>query len=175
MYMLGPDIDAITNTPTGVPIAELLLRTTGSVRATAGLTCLLGLLFVCCLTNNVTTASRQLWYVNPQTRSPSADRPRSFARDKGIPFHAYFAQVSPTKNTPVRSTVFTLSFTCLMSLFNIGSAVALATLTSLSLTGLISSYQLAIVSRLSARIRNAKLPPSRFDLGKLRSRDAATR
>lgn len=62
-----------------------------------------------------------------------------------------------------------------MSLFNIGSAVALATLTSLSLTGLISSCQIAIVSRLSARIRNAKLPPSRFDLSKLRPRDAATR
>lgn len=32
MYMLGPDIDAITNTPTGVPIAELLLRLSVRVR-----------------------------------------------------------------------------------------------------------------------------------------------
>ena len=66
MYVLGPDIDAIRNTPTGVPVVELLLRTTGSVIATTVLTCLLCLLFVCCLTNNVTTASRQLWYVNPR-------------------------------------------------------------------------------------------------------------
>lgn len=61
MYILGPDIQAIRDTPTGVPVVEVLLRTTGSVRATAILSCLLALLFVCCLTNNVTTASRQLW------------------------------------------------------------------------------------------------------------------
>lgn len=65
MYVLGPDIDAIRNTPTGVPVVELLLRTTGSVIATTVLTCLLCLLFVCCLTNNMTTASRQLWYADP--------------------------------------------------------------------------------------------------------------
>ncbi|KAL1581939.1 hypothetical protein WHR41_09376 [Cladosporium halotolerans] len=150
MCVLGPDIDAIRNTRTGVPVVELLLRTTGSVSATVVLTCLLGLLFVCCLTNNVTTASRQLW---------------SFARDKGVPFHQYFSWVSPTKNTPMRSTVFTLLLTCVLSLFNTFSAVALTTLTSLSLTGLISSYLLTVVAMLSARIRRATLPPSRFDLG----------
>lgn len=69
MYVLGPDIEAIRDTPTGVPVVEVLLRTTGSVRATVVLTCLLGLLFVCCLTNNVTTGSRQLWYADPRTCS----------------------------------------------------------------------------------------------------------
>jgi hypothetical protein len=67
MYVLGPDIQAIRDTPTGVPVVEVLLRTTGSVRATAVVSCLLGLLFVCCLTNNVTTGSRQLWWAVPPT------------------------------------------------------------------------------------------------------------
>jgi hypothetical protein len=61
MYVLGPDIEAIRDTPTGVPVVEILLRTTGSTSATAVLTCLLGLLFFFCLTNALTTASRQLW------------------------------------------------------------------------------------------------------------------
>lgn len=64
MCVLGPDVQAIRDTPTGVPVVEVLLRTTGSVPATAAMTCMLGLLFVFCLTNNVTTASRQLWYVS---------------------------------------------------------------------------------------------------------------
>lgn len=61
MSVLGSDVDAIRNTPTGVPVVEVLLRTTGSVRATAVFACLLAVLFVGCLTNNVTTGSRQLW------------------------------------------------------------------------------------------------------------------
>lgn len=61
MCVLGPDVDAIRNTPTGVPVVEVLLRTTGSAKAAAVFSCLLGLLFVACLTNNVTTGSRQLW------------------------------------------------------------------------------------------------------------------
>ncbi|KAM0714581.1 hypothetical protein Q7P37_009877 [Cladosporium fusiforme] len=151
MYVLGPDIDAIRNTPTGVPVVEVLLRTTGSVQATAAFSCLVGLLFVCCLTNNVTTGSRQLW---------------SFARDKGIPFHEYFAKVSPTKETPVRAIMFTLAITAVLSLFNIGSTVALSTLVSLSLTGLVTSYTLTILSILSYRIRGGRLPASRFNLGR---------
>jgi hypothetical protein len=61
MYVLGPDVQAIRDTPTGVPVVEILLRTTGNTLATAVLTCLLGLLFVFCLTNALTTGSRQLW------------------------------------------------------------------------------------------------------------------
>lgn len=63
--------------------------------------------------------------------------------------------------------MFTLGVTVLLSLFNIFSNVALATLTSLSLTGLISSYLLTVISILSYRIRGRSLPASSFNLGKL--------
>lgn len=92
---------------------------------------------------------------------------RSFARDKGIPFHAYFAKVSKKRETPVRATMFTLGLTAVLSLFNLIPAVALSTLTSLSLTGLVSSYLLTVLSILSYRIRGQRLPASRFNLGKL--------
>lgn len=91
---------------------------------------------------------------------------RSFARDKGFPFHAFFAKVSPTKETPVRATMFTLALTALLSLFNMASNVALATLVSLSLTGLITSYMLTVISILSFRIRGERLPTTHFNLGK---------
>lgn len=67
LCVLGPDVEAIRATPTGVPVVEVLLRSTGNVLVTTVLTCLLGLLFVCCLTNNVTTGSRQLWYGRSST------------------------------------------------------------------------------------------------------------
>lgn len=64
LCVLGPDVEAIRATPTGVPAVEVLLRSTGNVLVTTVVTCLLGLLFVCCTTNNVTTSSRQLWYAH---------------------------------------------------------------------------------------------------------------
>lgn len=93
---------------------------------------------------------------------------RSFARDKGIPLHAYFARVSPTKKTPVRATIFTLGLTAGLSTFNTFSAVALSTLVSLSLTGLVTSYLLTVISILIHRMRGERLRPSGFDLGKPR-------
>lgn len=67
---------------------------------------------------------------------------------------------------PERATVFTLALTAVLSLFNVFSSVALSTLTSLSLTGLISSYLLTVISVLSYRLRGQKFPPSRFNLGR---------
>jgi choline transport protein len=93
---------------------------------------------------------------------------RSFARDKGIPLHAYFAHVCPTKKTPVRAIMFTLGLTAGLSTFNTFSPVALSTLVSLSLTGLVTSYLLTVISILSYRIRGERLRPSGFNLGKPR-------
>ena len=62
--------------------------------------------------------------------------------------------------------IFTYAITCALSLFIIGSPVAFAILTSLSLTGLISSYLLAVGCVLAKRIRGEEFPLGRFDLGK---------
>jgi len=60
---------------------------------------------------------------------------------------------------------FTFAITVVLSLFIIGSPVAFSLLTSLSLTGLISSYLLAVTCVLAKRLRGERLPPSRFSLG----------
>lgn len=62
---------------------------------------------------------------------------------------------------------FTFGITVVLSLFIIGSPVAFSILTSLSLTGLISSYLLAVGCVLAKRIRGEQFPPGRFNLGNL--------
>lgn len=151
MFTIGPDVDSVLNTSFGQPWVQIVYNATGSYAAAMALACLVGLLIVCCLINNVTTASRQLW---------------SFARDGGVPFSSFFAQVRPGWDVPVNAMVFTFTITIILSLFIIGSPVAFSLLTSLSLTGLISSYLLAITCVLAKRIRGEPFPPGRFNLGR---------
>ena len=61
MFTIGPDTDAVLNTPLGVPWVQVIYNATYSHAASMTFACLVGLLLTCCLINNVTTASRQLW------------------------------------------------------------------------------------------------------------------
>jgi len=61
---------------------------------------------------------------------------------------------------------FTFFITVVLSLFIIGSPVAFSILTSLSLTGLISSYLMVVVCVLWKRFRGEQFPPGKFNLGK---------
>lgn len=151
MFTIGEDVDAILSTRLGVPWVQILYNATNSYAATMTLTCIVGFLITCCLINNVTTASRQLW---------------SFARDGGIPCSPFFAKVQSGWDVPVNAMVFTLGITVILSLFIIGSPVAFSILTSLSLTGLISSYLLAVTCVLWKRARGEQFPPGRFNLGR---------
>ncbi|KAK6433846.1 hypothetical protein LTR95_009976, partial [Oleoguttula sp. CCFEE 5521] len=143
MFTLGPDDDAVLDTRLGVPYVQVLYNATNSYAATMVLTCLVGLLLTCCLVNNITTASRQLW---------------SFARDGGIPGSRWIARVKPRWDVPVNAMTFTFIVTTCLSLFIIGSPVAFALLTSLSLTGLISSYLMAILCIFAKRLRGESFP-----------------
>ncbi|KAK5120617.1 hypothetical protein LTR85_005975 [Meristemomyces frigidus] len=151
MFTIGPDTSTVLATPLGAPWVQIVYNATNSYAATMTFALLVGLLFTCCLINNVTTASRQLW---------------SFARDGGIPYSSVFARVRPGWDVPVNAMAFTLGITVVLSLFIIGSPVAFSILTSLSLTGLISSYLLAVGCVLAKRIRGEQFPPGRFNLGK---------
>jgi len=92
---------------------------------------------------------------------------RSFARDGGVPFGAFFAKVRPGWDVPVNAMAFTWGITVILSLVIIGSPVAFSILTSLSLTGLISSYLLAVCCIFAKRIRGEQFPPGRFNLGRV--------
>lgn len=48
----------------------------------------------------------------------------AFARDNGLPFSPWLGRVHHTWRVPLNSIVFTIIFTCVVSLINIGSAAA---------------------------------------------------
>ncbi|KAK5740131.1 hypothetical protein LTR17_004843 [Elasticomyces elasticus] len=152
MFTVGPDVESVLSTPYGQPWVQIVHNATNSYAASMTFALVVGLLLTCCLINNVTTASRQLW---------------SFARDGGVPFGPFFATVRPGWDVPVNAMACTWGITVVMSLFIIGSPVAFSILTSLSLTGLISSYLIAVCCIFAKRIRRERFPPGRFDLGKI--------
>jgi choline transport protein len=78
MSMLGDDIPGILTTPLGQPWIQVLLNATESKVHTSILTAVVCLLLLFCAINQVTTSSRQLF---------------AFARDKGLPFSDFLADV----------------------------------------------------------------------------------
>lgn len=77
----------------------------------------------------VATSSRQLY---------------AFARDRGVPFHGWFATVRPGWDIPLNALLFTFVVTSLLSLINIGSETALNSITGLQTNAMLSSYVCSI-------------------------------
>lgn len=73
------DIDKVLESETGFPFIQVFLNATGSVRATTGMTVVIMIMQFCAAISNVATTSRQIY---------------SFARDNGLPFSHFLAQVS---------------------------------------------------------------------------------
>jgi choline transport protein len=78
MSTLGSDVSALLTTPLGQPWIQVLLSATESTVGTSIMTAVLCLLLLFCAVNQITTSSRQLF---------------AFARDKGLPFSTFLAQV----------------------------------------------------------------------------------
>ncbi|KAJ5198661.1 uncharacterized protein N7498_007778 [Penicillium cinerascens] len=145
------NIDEVLQSKTGLPFVQVFLNATGSVGATTGMTVLLMILQFCGAISNVATTSRQLY---------------SFARDRGLPFSNFFAQVHPTFAVPINALCASLVIVSLLSLINIGSSVAFNAIMSLGLAALLSSYIISITCVRIRRWRNQPLPPARWSMGK---------
>lgn len=76
-FCLG-DLAAIVDTPTGYPFIQVFYNATQSYTATNILVAIVLINLTACSVSTLATASRQLW---------------SFARDKGVPFSSWLAQV----------------------------------------------------------------------------------
>lgn len=97
------------------------------------------------------TASRQLY---------------AFARDKAVPFHAWFAQVNKRWDVPLNAITVTFVLSALLSLINIGSPTTLNSITSLATGALMSSYLTSISCMVWRRCTNSPLLPCKFALGR---------
>lgn len=99
----------------------------------------------------VATASRQLF---------------AFARDHAVPFSPWFSRVPTGWDVPINAIITTFLISSLLSLINIGSTVALNSITSLATTSLLSSYITSIGCMIWRRWTNNPLLPSKFSLGR---------
>ncbi|KAI5927477.1 amino acid/polyamine transporter I [Camillea tinctor] len=103
------DPEKVLDTATNMPIAELILQSTGSRAAATILTLMLAVCFINGTNGCVTSSSRLIY---------------SMARDKGIVYHKYFAHINPGLDVPVRAIVLTFVFNVLFGLLYLGPSVA---------------------------------------------------
>lgn len=137
------DVQAALNTPTGYPYMEILLQSTGSVAGATVLASILVVMQYCANVGLLASASRMCW---------------SFARDRGLPGWRFLEHVDARTSLPIRSILVTTCVSCLLSLIILGSSTAFNDLVSLSVSGLQSSYLVAISLLLYQRYRGAILP-----------------
>ncbi|CAF9924971.1 MAG: hypothetical protein HETSPECPRED_005709 [Heterodermia speciosa] len=149
-FCLG-DLSEVVDSPTGYPFIQVFYNATQSYAATNVLVAIMIITLTACCVSEVATSSRQLW---------------SFARDKGIPFSDWFAQVSTRMHIPLRAVLVSMMITCLVSLINIGSTVALNAIVSLSIVSLLTSYYITIACLIWRRLHGAPLPVRRWSLGR---------
>lgn len=125
---------------------------TGSKAAASVMAALITLMCLCSTISNVATASRQMF---------------AFARDRGLPFSSFLCRVKPGWDIPLNAVLVSFIITCLLSLINLGSAVAFNAIVSLTVGAILSSYIISISCVAIRKIRNDHpLPPARWSLGK---------
>ncbi|KAL8985019.1 MAG: hypothetical protein Q9205_001159 [Flavoplaca limonia] len=145
------DIDGVLNSPTGIPVMQVLYNSTGSFTTTVIMTTVLIILSMVGTITVIAATSRQMW---------------AFARDKGLPFSSYIEYVRPGMDIPLNAILTTLLVSLLITCLNFGSAVALNAIISLSNAALIFSYMASIGCIRLKRFRNEPLLPRRWSLSK---------
>jgi len=128
---MGPMEDVLAS---GFPVATILLRVTGSTKATTAMISGLFVFSFCLCIASIASVSRLTW---------------AWSRDGGLP--RWFAHVHPKHLIPVRAVWASVLVVSLLSLLNIGSTAAFGAITSLSSMALYFSYAIAISAMLYAR------------------------
>ncbi|KAF2843012.1 amino acid transporter [Patellaria atrata CBS 101060] len=149
-FTLG-DVESILSTPTMQPYIQVFYNATNSYAATNVLTSIMIIMVIFGCVTNIATSSRQVW---------------AFARDRGLPFSDFLADVRPGWDIPLNAVIVSYVGACLLALINIGSTVAFNIVTSLGTGALIASYIVSISCIVIKRVRHEPLLPSRFSLGK---------
>ena len=79
-------------------------------------------------------------------------------------FSKWLARVDERFRVPINSVIFTVLFTLVMSLINIGSTTAFNAFLSVSVVALMATYTISIACILVKRLRGEPLPPARWRL-----------
>ncbi|GAW25779.1 putative GABA permease [Rosellinia necatrix] len=139
LYCLGNIDVALAENPQ-YPFMAIFRHAVGS---TAGATVMAALVFVMCFsatTGCLASTSRIYW---------------AFARDRGLPGWQYLKQVSPRTSIPQHAVLVTVLISIVLSLVNLGNAVAFNGVISISIAGLFGSYLIAVALLLYRRVTGA--------------------
>ena len=79
-------------------------------------------------------------------------------------FSSWLAKVDERFRVPTNSVIFTVLFTLVMSLINIGSTTAFNAFLSVSVVALMATYTLSVACIFAKRLRGEHLPPARWRL-----------
>ena len=79
-------------------------------------------------------------------------------------FSSWLAKVDQRWRVPVNSIIFTILFTFVMSLINIGSTTAFNAFLSVSVVALMATYTISIACVFVKRLRGEPLPQARWKL-----------
>jgi choline transport protein len=149
--MVLGNLDDVISSPTGQPYIAVFYNVTQSYAGASILSALVIVMAMFCNLSITATASRQLF---------------AFARDQGMPFSKWFAYVLPGWDVPMNAIVTSFIVSCLLSIINIGSTIALNNITSLSLSAILASYIISIGLVFWRRLTGRPLLPSKFVLSK---------
>ncbi|KAF5716472.1 choline permease [Fusarium globosum] len=145
------NLEEVIASPTGYPFMQVFLNSTQSTSSATAMASFLVIMTGFSNLTMVATSSRQLF---------------AFARDHAVPFSPWFSKVPTGWDVPINAILTTFLISSLLSLINIGSAVALNSITSLATTSLLSSYIVSIGCMIWRRSTNSPLLKSKFSLGR---------
>ncbi|KIW99848.1 uncharacterized protein Z518_10776 [Rhinocladiella mackenziei CBS 650.93] len=148
LFCIGDPV-AVSETPTGYPIIQILYNSTGSKGATTTLMTFILFTGVVAVFSTLASVSRLTW---------------AFARDKGLPFSSFFGKVHPTLRIPLNALLLITTIIVLLNLINIGSTVAFFAILSLNTLSLYISYIIPIMFLVIHKLRGFHVPYGPFKL-----------
>lgn len=125
------DYDTVVNSPTGQPVAQILLDAVGVDGAIVLMVIIIGCMFLCG-TFSITSNSRMMY---------------AFSRDGGIPGGKWFAYVDKKWRSPIRTVWLACTLSFILGLPSLGSDVAFSAATSIATIGLYTSYAIPVALR----------------------------
>jgi choline transport protein len=147
LFFIGP-MDDLSNGP--LPLIYVIYGATGSRPATNVLMALISLICFWAMFNLIASVSRLIW---------------AFAKDRGLPFSAFFSYTHPTLQVPTRALLLIGIVVVLLSTIYIGSATAYNAIISLQTLGLYVSYFFPILFILLRKLRGPSPPYGPFKMG----------
>ncbi|KAJ4017450.1 hypothetical protein NW761_015003 [Fusarium oxysporum] len=145
------NLEEVITSPTCQPFMQVFYNSTQSFSSATAMASILVVMIAFSNLTMVSTSSPQLF---------------AFARDHAVPFSAWFSDIPAGWDAPINAILTIFLISSLLSLINIGSAVALNSITSLATTGLLSSYMVSIGCMIWRRCTKSPLLPSKFSLGR---------